>query len=176
MTKTQMEVTVGRTNSGRFFFEIIDGDRLVARVVNFDTAEQAEAAANDQVEALSASPDIAALNRNVLAQIASTFAAPLKATDSRIEYCERLAVSLQTEITGYGMAGAAQVFVSLMSAGHWRMKRAQFLALHCRSARDGWPKPAIMWMRKAIEARREEQFCAGRNALTLSPATQSQAA
>ncbi|MEQ9634776.1 MAG: hypothetical protein RLW68_01695 [Devosia marina] len=40
-----MEIIVGRTNSGWFFFEIIEGDRLVARVVNFDSAEQATTAA-----------------------------------------------------------------------------------------------------------------------------------
>ena len=40
-----MEIIVGRTNSGWFFYEIIDGDRLVARVVNFDSAAQATSAA-----------------------------------------------------------------------------------------------------------------------------------
>lgn len=47
-----MEVIVGATNSGWFYFEIIDGDRLVARVVNFDTAVQARAAADAHIALL----------------------------------------------------------------------------------------------------------------------------
>lgn len=57
MTKHQMEITVGQTNSGWFFFEIIEGDRLVARVVNFDSAALARAAADEQIEAIISSAE-----------------------------------------------------------------------------------------------------------------------
>lgn len=107
-------------------------------------------------------PALEALNQDVLARIAAMGASSRADIDAdrRIVFLNSIA-DAAPEITEHGHRGFVQMMTDLTSSAHWRRKRITCLIAARRSKLKGFPKSLPMWLGKAADYRREEQFRLG---------------
>lgn len=100
------------------------------------------------------------LDRRTLDLIAAMGAADPRAADiendTRLAYLASIA-GAAPEITENGYRGYVQIMTDLTSSSHWRRKRINCLAT-ARRAKLKRSRSVLMWLGKAADFRREEQF------------------